>query len=257
MLDSQKKVKIIALICGVFAALLGLFYVKLNAEKTDDMVPIIEAAVTIPGNTRITEDMLTVKDVPVDDAVEGATTSADAVVGKFAGTTIYKGEAIVTSRIVDQGSDSVASFAYKIPDGMRTATLQVDASSAAANLIQVGDHVDVIATHTGADGKTATKYVASYVQVAALDTSTVRAASNGKSDQQSNTSYATVTLYVTKDLARQIAYEKSAGDTLTLTLRNPNDTQNADNDAYSEANYEQTDASQPVDQSPVKEDTND
>jgi pilus assembly protein CpaB len=258
-MDSTKKVKIVAVAAGLLALMLGFYYIRINTETEQDTVSVIKATQNIAANEKIDASKLAMVRIPVADAVSGAVTNGDAAVGMFAAENIYAGEQLVSSRLINQGSDSASSFAYKVPKGMRTVTISVGTTSSVSNLLQVGDHVDVIDSYTDigdknidTDDRFLSKYVMTNAEIGALDTATVRAkesnskASNGQTTDSGSevTTFTTVTLFVTPEQAKQFAYEQansSSTHSLTLTLRNPNDETEITADPFTEENQSQID----------------
>lgn len=215
-MNSTLKAKIIALIVSLLAGALVFYYIqKVEAERPVTM-PVIKAVANIPENTMITQDMVASVDTISTEVLATSTDSMEAVVGKYAGTTIYAGEQINVNRLVDQGGSSVSSFAYKLPEGMRTATISVSAESSVAGLLKVGDHVDVLYKNPNTED---IKYIVNNVEIGALDTTITN--STAEDGTQQTASWTTVTLFVTPDTAKILNDAGSAN--LTLTLRNPQD----------------------------------
>ena len=264
---------IIAVIAAVVTAALAFYYLNRVEESRPIQTTVLEAVTTIPQGTEITSDMVQQAQVYESDVVPSVIVNPDEAVGLYATTTIYGGEQLSSQKVTDQmSSASVASFSYKIPKGMRTVTIAIDPTTSVANMIQVGDHVDILATYTksvdtskksskaassttdtsdsadtsdtsdSADGsaakessnqdgaqvgETVTRYIADDIEVAALDQTIVR----GSDDSSDSTTYTTVTLFVTPDLAKALVWENQNGS-LVFTLRSPDETENPDHEEF-------------------------
>ena len=215
-MNSTLKAKIIALIVSLLAGALVFYYIqKIEAERPTT-IPVVKAVANIPENTMITQDMVASVDTVSTEVLATSTDSMDAVVGKYASTAIYAGEQINVNRLVDQGGSSVSSFAYKLPEGMRTVTINVSPESSVAGLLKVGDHVDVLYKDPNTSDA---KYIVNNVEIGALDTTITN--STAEDGTQQSTSWTTVTLFATPNTAKMLNYAGSAN--LTLTLRNPQD----------------------------------
>lgn len=232
------KVKIIAVIAAVVTAALAFYYLRQVNESKPVETTVLQAATNIPSGAKITEDMLTKATVYEPDVIPAAATSTDQLIGMYADTNIYAGEQISTQKVTDQSASSnVTSFSYKIPKGMRTVTISIDPTTSVAGMLQVGDHVDIIATYTKqgtakdangnpTDGGTVTRFIADNIEIAALDQTIVRNTDDedGSSNEQT---FTTVTMFVTPELAKALVWENQNGS-VVLTLRSPNEDEDPD-----------------------------
>lgn len=215
-MNSTVKARILALVVSLLAGALVFYYVQQVESERPVTVPVVKAVMNIPENTLITSDMVADIDTVDSEVLATSTTDIDAVVGKYTSTAIYAGEQINLNRLVDQGGSTVNSFAYKLPEGMRTATINVSAESSVAGLLKVGDHVDILYRQPETSD---IKYIASNVEIGALDTTIT--SSTAEDGTQQTTNWTTVTLFVTPQTAKVLADAGSSN--LTLTLRNPQD----------------------------------
>lgn len=236
------RVKIIAIIAAVVTAALAFYYIRGVEESKPEEMTVIEAAQQIPAGTLIQQEMLKTVQIYASDLLPNAATSADQIVGKYAASEIYPDEQIPLSRASDESASSSAkSFSYKIPEGMRTVTISIDPTTSVAGMLQVGDHVDILATYnkvsSSADGESAgsqtvTKFIADDIEIAALDQTVVRSSSSDSSDSSSDgQTFTTVTMFVTPELAKAIVYENQNGS-IVLTLRSPDETENPDHEEF-------------------------
>lgn len=274
-----KKLKILAVVIAITAAVLAALYMKKLQDEQPQYASVIEASVTIPKGTAITTDMLKSADIEVSSVAAGVVTvdAVDSLNGMYAKTDIYAGEQIIQSRLTDTApttKELTGNTGLDVPKGMRTFTMIVSsAAQSADNLIAPGNHVDILRYHveTKDDGKqeATEKYVADDLTVAAVDQLTeaqqqaeaqtaaqqaqqnaaAQSAADGTtssslsadtSSMASSTtettstplSYASVTLYVTPDQAKQLTFMQNNGDTLTMTLRNDEDADNASHESF-------------------------
>lgn len=265
------RFKVIAVIAAVVTAALAFYYLNRVEESRPIQTTVLEAVTTIPQGTEITSDMVQQVQVYESDVVPSVIVDPDEAVGLYATTTIYGGEQVSSQKVTDQmSSASVASFSYKIPKGMRTVTIAIDPTTSVANMIQVGDHVDILATYkktvdnsskstkavtktsdtpensdtedgseekdstaqSNADvGETVTRYIADDIEVAALDQTIVRGSGDSSDSSSDATTYTTVTLFVTPDLAKALVWENQNGS-LVFTLRSPDETENPDHEEF-------------------------
>ena len=234
-MQSTLRVKIIAVITAILTMAFGYYYIRENeAEKPTYLVSVV-AVKDIPENAKITEDMLTLKEILSTDVVSGNITSIDDAVDMFSSTNIYKGEQIMKGRLLDTAKDTENAFSYKIPDGMRTVTISIGPTSAVAGLLHVGDHVDIISNYTkkNPDGtqEQATKFIADNIEVAALDTNVTKSTKKDENGNEITQEYTTVTMFVTPDLAKAIIWNQNNGSVI-LSLRSPLDESNPDHEAF-------------------------
>ena len=256
------RFKIIAIIAAVVTAVLAFYYLNRVEASKPVQTTVLEAVSDIPAGTFITSDMIQPAEIYESDVIPSATNDSENVVGMYATSDMYAGEQISTQKVTDQAaSSSVSSFSYKIPEGMRTVTIAIDPTTSVANMIQVGDHVDILATYTktveekknrpeNADedadssdttevstGETVTRFIADNIEVAALDQTIVRSDSSESDDSSTEQTYTTVTLFVTPELAKALIWENQNGS-IVFTLRSPNETENPDHEEFSAASME-------------------
>lgn len=234
------KVRVISII----AAIITVAFVGYYLQRVEDSKPVettvIEAATDIAEGTQITAEMLATANVYENDLLPSALNNAEDIVGQYAASKIVAGSQIASSMLSDQkASASASSFSYKIPVGMRTVTLTTSQTTSVAGMLQVGDHVDILATYTEEDGensKTVTKYIAEDVEIAALDQTVVRNTEDASGDDNTSstdtTTATTVTMFVSPELAQAIVWESQNGN-IVLTLRSPDETQKPPVNAFS------------------------
>ncbi len=229
----MKKIKIIAVIAAVVVALgVFLFLRELSKPQIIPHTTIVVAAVNIPENTQITEDMLTTYDMPTEAMRASYIRDADSAVGMVTSGAIYAGEPVVTNRLERVGVDESKTLAYKVEDGMRAVTIAVNATTGLSNMIKPGNRADIIMNYTferevereepaedGEDKEPETEKV----QASRFLVQNVPVLAVGSVLSKDGTAeYATVTFQVTPEEALEISFAEFTSS-LRVILRSPLD----------------------------------
>lgn len=223
----MKKVpiKIIALVAALLA-IVGMFTVLTSSQQkssaeagaTQDVVTAVQA---IESGATLTEDMLTIKKVPVSEVLPGAVSTMENAVGQVVNQRMLAGEQIVTEKLGGSG------LTYRLPEGKRAFSIQVELEQGVAGLLLPGNEVDIMYSYSYAvnnDGGVErqlvqTDYLLQKVKVCAVDQ--IYNTQNGGGTI--GTVYATVTLELTPEQAiqvEQVVTEMRKNDgNLRLTLR--------------------------------------
>jgi pilus assembly protein CpaB len=114
-----------------------------NSGSAGD-VPVVVAKSTIPPGTRITSDMVEVRQLPNSVVGFQALNSLDSVVGQVARYPIAEGEQLLASKVVDATSASNDALAYILEPGKRGMAIIFDDLVGAGGLVLPGDHVDLV-----------------------------------------------------------------------------------------------------------------
>ena len=223
----MKKVYLIALIAALAAGGLLYFYLS-NLEKQKvveiEMEPVLVAAADIAAHTVITEEMVTISEVPKGTAHPLAAKTAAEAVGSTTDFAILSGEQIIPSKLKITG-DVTSGLSYNIPDGMRALTIAVDPVSGVGGYIQKGDYVDVIAHVATSYPKKPFEEEAEQQATTLVAAENVAVAETGTTLDQENAlaaggvlQYETVTLLVTPEDAMRIVQASRSG-VITVLLR--------------------------------------
>jgi len=102
---------------------------------------VVVAARDIPARTLITASMVTVADRQADSVDSDAVPNVSAVVGQMALISIPSGGTLSISKI---GQLQLGGLTVRIPRGQRAMSIAIDHVKGVSDLIQAGDHVDVI-----------------------------------------------------------------------------------------------------------------
>jgi pilus assembly protein CpaB len=135
----------IAAVLAIGTGLLTFSYLtSMNRNVSVAAAPrlVVVAQHDIPARATITLDMLAVTRRPADAVDPDSLTAPSAAVGSIARVSIPAGSA-VTSSMIGRAFDT--GLTERIPPGMRAISIPIDKVKGVANLIQAGDHVDVIA----------------------------------------------------------------------------------------------------------------
>lgn len=146
----NRRFLMLALVSAALSAL--LVYVAISragggskGSESTTTAAVVVAAVDIPARTQITEQMVKVRDVPVDVKPEASYGSVDEVIGKASRFPISIDEEVTSTKVVSldgvQGTDSIA---FVIPKDMRAISINADQVLSAGGLVLPGDYVDII-----------------------------------------------------------------------------------------------------------------
>ncbi|TMC00280.1 MAG: Flp pilus assembly protein CpaB [Chloroflexi bacterium] len=236
---SNKGSKLSLILAGAFGiAAAVLIVIFLSSAKNDSgggtsgpTLPAVVASQSIPAGTRITTDMLSLKDLPENVVLSSSLKTVDEGIGKVASVDIPSGEQVLGTRVQDATPAgqvvNAKSLAQIVPldkqegtcgspgCGLRGVSVAVTEATAAAGLIRSGDRVDVIAAFK--DGSSL--IVVSDVEVLALDKNFDRNPSQtteGEKSDSTKTNTGTATLALRPDEAARVSGAEE------ITARNQN-----------------------------------
>ena len=214
----------IALVLGLMAVFLANSYISSTERKNVAQGTSKVAVATVPLSygVDITPDKVRFVDYPNSSIPPGAfrTMAQLAPQGKrrVALMPISINEPILASKISVEGQG--ASIASLLPDGMRAATVRVNAVSGVAGFVQPNDSVDVLITRKGIEGQSGqvTDVLLQNVRVIAIDQRARNADGSPKVAR-------TATLEVTPIDAQKLVLGEALGN-LSLVLRKPGEANN-------------------------------
>ena len=146
---------LISLLLAATVAWIGNTWIEKRlsqSAKPPEMVKVLVAAKDIPIDTKIDQTYLKVVDMPPGSVPDGYQTSPDKVLGNRLKEAIYKGEPILTRRMLDDSAASVLSVT--LSPGKRAVAVKVDDIIGVSGFILPGSHVDVIASGRGRGTRT-------------------------------------------------------------------------------------------------------
>jgi len=150
----NKGVLVLALLLGLLSAVLVFVYLGRSGGGDEQAAPsgetksVVVASQDIAAGTRITEDMVRVKNVSSDAVVPQALTTTETVVGSVARFPITTDEQILENRLAAGGitvtDGDKLPVTYIIPEGMRAMAVNTRQVVNAGGLVLPGDRVDLI-----------------------------------------------------------------------------------------------------------------
>ena len=218
----SKVVLIVAIILGIFAAVLIYFYLNGITTKLESakFTEVIVASKDIPKKTVITEISLLKKKIAIDSKHPLSVSNASALVGKVVLINITAGEEILTNQVINIG-DSTEGLSFAIPEGKKAMAVAVDDITGVGGMLMPGDCVDVIATlaSSGNNPINYTVVVLQNTQILAVGSvlENVKTTSDTKPPEKR-----TVTLAITMDEALKLKMAIERGS-ISLMLRSPTD----------------------------------
>ncbi len=217
------------------------------AKRYGDEVPVVIAKSDINELASIKEGMIDVKNIPKDYRAPGYTTEKKDVVGFIALVPIRAGEQITNNKIGAMGMRT--GISRQVAPGKRAVSISVTETTGVSKLVKPGDRVDIIAVldPPGAQGRgnQTAKTILQDIPILAVGkyiTSHIpRREEKDESGKvivrnlQENDGYSTITVEVDPTNAQMLALLiASSGTTLTLSLRNNDDTERVSMPALSQ-----------------------
>ena len=220
----------VAIVLGLIAVLLANTYLsgreKQLAQNPEGMVRVAVAAVPLAYGKEVTPESVKFVQYPAASLPPGAYRSMAELMpqGKrrVALRPIQPNQPLLAADLSGEGQN--ASIAALLPDGMRAATVRINAVSGVAGFVKANDTVDVLITRTpiapdgASQGKQVTDVLLQNIRVIAMGGDAVGAGGKAKVT-------GTVTLELTPLDAQKVALGQELGD-LSLVLRKPGEDQN-------------------------------
>jgi len=138
---SQRYVFYLGVLLAAIAAIIVFVAINSAESGTGSTVAVVVANDTIPAQTRVTSDMLSVKFLSPDAANPDAFSSRSQLVDRVVTTEIAAGAQILPSMVSDVIGDGLA---FKVDPGMRGISVEVREVVTAGGNIKPGDKVDVV-----------------------------------------------------------------------------------------------------------------
>ena len=143
---------LLAILMGLITTTLFIF--TMNNEKPEaaeakeiERVEVVVAISSIQPNQVMTEELVEVRSIPIDQKHEAAIQNKDDVLNKIAITQIEENEIILQHRVqaIEEEKDNLSK---KITEGSQGVTIGLNIVQSVSNLIDPEDHVDIILTKT-------------------------------------------------------------------------------------------------------------
>jgi pilus assembly protein CpaB len=235
---SNKKVLLLALICGLLTAVAVNYYLQSIKEAALNIKTkqVVVANARILPNTIVTPEMFTIKNISVEQVHPNAVSDPAQVSGYTARAEIESGEQVLQTKLVPKESYGF-TLAYSIPLGYRAISFSINDQTGVGGMINAGDRVDVMGTveieipstdpNTNSIKKTKTHMILQNVQVLAIGKNytpqTIQSGDSKNANQnQSAGSANTITLAVPANQMQFIVAVSDKGK-LTFALRAPAD----------------------------------
>jgi len=208
---------VIGLGVGFFAIKMAVDMASRAKGATGETRKIVVASNTIPSATRITEQMLTLAEVPSKLVPHGAFTDLKALAGRVTKLTVPGGVPVGQTMLAPPGSEP--GLRSLIPEGYRAMSVKVNEASAVAGFLQPGTHVDVFAGEGGRRGVSSkSRLILSDIEVGAVGQSLNEVGSDGKSVKVSKS----VTLFVKPEQVPAL-HAAASREQIQLTMRGDGD----------------------------------
>jgi pilus assembly protein CpaB len=220
---NPRQRRAVLLLALAAAGLLGVFalvanYVSNVNTKVGPKVAVLELTRSAPKNLAITDNMLTLKQIPKRYAPTAALTDPSQVVGLVAASDLPPNSILQEGMLVTPPD---------IKQGQREVAILVDASTGVAGKIQPSDKVDVIADYPAdQQGKRPNRsvVVVSAAEIIAVGQPRAKGGNGVQDNQQDPTQVVPVTFALTKDQEVRVSYAQSFAQDVRLALLPPGDT---------------------------------
>jgi pilus assembly protein CpaB len=202
-----------ALVVGIAVYTFADSLQKQAQAQATPMGNVVTAAVEIPANTLITDDMVTLITLPVQSISAGAATDIGQVAGAIAKYPIFAGEQVFNANLSGKDTEK-ETLSFVLEEGYRAISIGVDDITGVSGYIKAGDRVDVISSMLEND-ETGASYT---VSTALVENLLVLETGTSIQSEAEKLGYRTVTLAATPEQAVKINYAVTNGR-LLLVLR--------------------------------------
>ncbi len=138
----------VALALGAAAAFGIWKYLNQTQETVKKLTatrPAVVAAREIKAGTKLVQEDLTIKQIPVQSFLKDYYESPDKVIGLIPKSTIQSEEIITATRLLEKGAKG--GLAVVIPEGKRAITIMVNEVIGVGGFVSPGDYVDVLSVY--------------------------------------------------------------------------------------------------------------
>ncbi len=159
----------IAVLLGLVAAS-GIWQYLTHTQETVKKLtatrPVVVASKDIPAGTKLTEEFLTLKQLPAQTIPKDYPSTIESVKGRFVKNIIKPEEIITETRLVGQGG--AGGLPFVIPPGHRALTMKVNEVTGVGGFVKPGDYIDLVSVVTKNDQQTFSKTILQNVLVLAV-----------------------------------------------------------------------------------------
>ncbi len=210
------RVVVLPLLVGLMTTSFVYVYIQRleSAGAIASRVDVVVVNADLPAKTLLTEEMLTVKQIPEEFVTAGVLSRREDAVGKVTTVALAAGEIVMQTKLALESNKN--ALAYHIPANKRAVTIAINEIIGVAGFIQAGDAVDVYSTFA-ADiaGREKTVLVLENLPVLAVVRDTKSLPEQSIKEIKA---YTCVTLAVTPEEAGRLIFAEERGQ-LRLALR--------------------------------------
>lgn len=158
----------IATLLGLIAAA-GIWQYLTSTQETVRKLtvtrPVVVASKEIPAGTQLTEEYLTVKQLPAQTVPKDYPASVESIKGRVVRSIIKPEEIVNETRLVGVGGGGGLPFV--IPPGHRALTIKVNEVTGVGGFVKPGDYIDLVSVVTKNDKQTFSKTILQNVLILA------------------------------------------------------------------------------------------
>jgi len=219
--NTRRITLIVAVVLALGTGILTLRYlggINQQAQTQQQAVllkPIVIAARNIAKGEKIVPDMLTKTQRPANEVEPDALGDPAQTKGDIAMVTIAAGSTITQTKV---GQPAELGITVRLKPGMRAVSIPVDRVKSVSNLVQPGDHVDVMASVAKGPGVPPRTYT--IIRGATVLAINSQLEQSGATPSPDSGAVSTVTLGVTPQQADLLTVA-DLNTTLRLALRSP------------------------------------
>ncbi len=151
---SNRGLILLGLFLGIVSAVLVVVYLSQASEdgggdvSSAVVTPVVVAVQDIAAGTRVTEEMVELREISAGAILAGVFGDTADVIGQVTRVPLVPGEQVIATKVTPTGAAITnvdnPPLAYVIPDGKRAISIQVSSAIGASGLIRPGDYVDII-----------------------------------------------------------------------------------------------------------------
>lgn len=215
----NKKALFVSILLALVSAVFLMQYVRSTDKPVEEKpkITIYTAVRSFKTGEEIFASDILEKKVDPDSVSLIGITNKEQIIGKIVRLPILAGEVFTNERIATWEE---MQLSWQIPEGKRAMNLFVNESNLFSDLLQVGDHVDIIATFEGNEEiKPFVTTIVQNIEILAIGSEKVQDVS-GKPDVSNLAK--TITLAVSPKEAEKILYASMYGQ-YSLNLRKQGD----------------------------------
>ena len=222
---------VVAAGCGL-VAMVGVQQMMSGKKTQVPRVKVLVARAEVEPGIKLTEDLVSFRDMPKDGVPEGAVTKLEEYENRALKSRAFPGNVIQIAQLGEKGQFGTS---LDIPKGMRLVTVPVNATQVHSGIMKPGDRVDLVLTYEvvkrGSGRHFLTKTILQFIQVYAIGDQ--RLGSEAAEASASPKDVKNVSLMVSQKQAELIQFALRLGS-LHPTLRSTLDTDLVSNEATDE-----------------------